>query len=139
MRRWMQIVALVASLLVASAILVPEGEVVTLYTFDGEGHEHATQLWIVEHEGAVLPALGQPGDGVGSRGCTPGLGSSCCVRTTRPTRASRTRPFRSPATLRLRAVVNDAMAAKYGFAGQLFIWLADLDRSLPIRLDPRAE
>ena len=43
--------AFVATLLVIAALLIPQGEVVTLHTSDANGDLQQTQLWIVDIEG----------------------------------------------------------------------------------------
>ena len=60
MRRMMVGFAALCAAVVIAALLVPQGEVVTLHVVDAEGHTHPTQLWIAEHDGAMYLRSASP-------------------------------------------------------------------------------
>ena len=119
---------------VVAALLVPQGHVVTLNVLDREGHSHPTQLWIVEIDGVSYLRAGAPDTRWlarlrerpevtldGSR-----LGDD-------PTSYCATPIDDDPVA---RALVGEAMGAKYGWADSFWGWISDRTRSIPIRLGP---
>lgn len=133
MRRIMIGFAALCAVLAVGAILVPQGEVVTLHVLDDEGHSHPTQLWIVELDGLRYLRAASPevrwlerlrthpdvmlGGGHGDERA--------------PLRAT---PLDADADARQR--VARAMAEKYGLADRLWAMLGDRAQSVPIRLEP---
>jgi hypothetical protein len=124
--------ALLTSVLVVGALLIPQGELVTLQSRDIEGVEHSTQLWVVDLENHLYLRAGTQTAGwflrvrdfpeVGlSRDAK--LGSFLAV------------PVEDAA---VRAALNKAMDEKYGVANQFFVWMIDTNAVGVVRLDPRA-
>ena len=128
-------VAALCAAVVVVALLIPQGEVVTLNVLDIEGRSHPTQLWIVELDGIAYLRSGRHdtlwlarlrerpevtlGKGHIGESATPYLA----------------RPIADDPTLRAR--VREAMHAKYGWTDSLWSWLSDRTRSVPVRLNPQ--
>jgi hypothetical protein len=120
------------AMLVLGAVAIDEGEVIALTTFDADGKDHLTQLWIVDLEGdsylrstapdsAWLERLRARPEAVLARG--------------EEDRAVTATPVSSRELL---ARVNRAMAEKYGTSDRLYSVLFDRSRSVPVRIEPRA-
>jgi hypothetical protein len=127
-------VAVLCAAVVIAALLVPQGEVVTLHVRDVEGRSHPTQLWIVELDGFSYLRSGGPDTRWLARlrrdpGVTLGYGH--VGETPRPYIAV---PIDGDPVLRAR--VGEAMAEKYRWADSLWSWLGDREHSIPIRLEP---
>jgi len=121
--------ATVAALLLL-ALALPLGEIVTLYTVDSDGREHASALWVAEVEGVLHLRADDPTSSWFVR-----LGTHPLVELERddPRRHYRATVATDPAVL---DAVNDAMTTKYGVADRLFRRVVDVNRSVPVRLDP---
>ena len=136
MRRIMLGLAAVAAFLTVGAMLLPEGEVVTLHALDAEGHETETQLWIVEVDGAEY--VRAPNDRhrwllrVRAR---PDVELSRSRHAAAPEEREHFRAVvdASPA---VRDAVNAAFARKYGVADRFFGLVLDAESAVPVRLDP---
>ena len=129
-------VAALCAVVVIASLLIPQGEVLTLNVLDIEGREHPTQLWFVELAGVRYLRAGNPesewlarlrerpevtlGEGHAGERPTPYLATPIDIDPSQ------------------RARISAAMAEKYGLADWLWSLIADRDRSVPIRLDPRA-
>ncbi len=122
-----------AGIVLVSAFGVDEGEVVTLVSVDGAGARYETTLWIVEIDGTHWLRATRPDAAWLTR-----LKERPEVEVRRREKASE--PFRaSPVdTADERRTVNDAMARKYGAADGILRRFVDVDRAVPVRLDPRA-
>jgi hypothetical protein len=119
------------AVLVLGALAIDEGEVVALTTFDAEGKDHLTQLWIVDLEGdsylrssapdnAWLERLRAQPEAILARG--------------EEDRAVTATPVSNSELL---SRVNRAMAEKYGASNRLYSALFDRSGSVPIRIEPR--
>jgi len=119
------------AVLVLGAVSIDEGEVVALTTFDAEGRDYLTQLWIVDLEGqsylrsaapdnAWLERLRARPEAVLARG--------------EEDRAIIATPVSSSELL---GRVNRAMAEKYGASDRLYSVLFDHSGSVPVRIEPR--
>jgi hypothetical protein len=114
-----------------SVLLASEsGEVVTLWTRDGEGQKHATRLWVVDHAGAEWVRTGHPGKGWYTRArANPRVdlerGDAVSARTAVP--------VLDPDLVR---AVNEVFAEKYGAADWIVALSGDASKRVPVRLDP---
>ncbi len=127
-------VAALCGVVVVAALLVPQGEVVTLHVLDSEGRSHPTQLWVVELDGvSYLRAGGPDTQWLARLRARPEVTLGHGTVGESPTRYRATAIDDDPV---LRARLGEAMAAKYGMADSLWGWLGDRVRSVPIRLDP---
>jgi len=126
------------ALIVAVAMLIPEGEVVTLVTTDDQGSEHATQLWVVELDGRLYLRSAEPDTywlaRLKSR-AKVGLVNAPHITHDTPALPYRAVIVEDPATA---ARVSDAMLEKYGFVDQMFHMIGKREESVAIRLDPPA-
>jgi len=129
-RLLMLAVGIVAAVVVLGAMSVNEGELVVLVTSDEASRHHETQLWVVDIDGHQYLRAGSPRAGWLAR-----LEAEPLVVLTRNDQKSSfiARPQREDAALRAR--VNRAMAAKYGFPDRVISYLTDRDRSVPIELE----
>jgi hypothetical protein len=120
----------VALIVFVTAFGIDEGEVVNLLTVDASGAQFETQLWIIEHDGALYLRAGRPAARWLAR-----LRAHPEVQVERggTTRAYRAVPLDDPAT---RAAVNQGMAEKYGQADRWIARIFDRDHTVPIRLEP---
>jgi hypothetical protein len=118
--------------LVLGALAIDEGEVVALRTFDAEGKDYLTQLWIVELDGdsylrstaadsAWLERLRAQPEAFLARG--------------EDARAVTATPVSDDELL---GRINRAMAQKYGASNRLYSALFDRSASVPVRIEPRA-
>lgn len=127
------LIAFPATLLaiLAAALALPTGEVVTLETTDPSGRHHDSVLWIVEIDGAEYLRSGNPDSHWLARVREhPGV---ALVRDD-ARRAYRAEAVDDPA---VRRAVNEAMARKYGVADALVRSAVDVGRSVPVRLEAR--
>lgn len=113
----------------AGAMLIDEGEVVTLYTSGPDGDQYETQLWVIEEGGELYVRAHYRGAKWLERLLErPEVelrrGESYCS-------------FRAGAVddPEVRRAVNRAMAAKYGLADRLASIVWDPERSVPVHLD----
>lgn len=133
MRVIMQTFGAVLGVVVLGALLLDEGEVVTLVGHHG-GREYETQLWIVEVEGRDYLRARDPGADWLRR-----LGSAAYVQLRRGHGASAPlEPYEATPTLdaALRESVDRAMAAKYGLADRVWSMVAGDSSSVPVALEP---
>jgi len=112
-------------------LLLPTGERVTLHTVDEQGRGYESALWVVELPGAGLHLRsGDPASGWLTR-----LALHPLVELERGGEAGHYRAV-VVAEGDLRRVVNEAMARKYGAADRLVRRFVDVERSVPVRLEP---
>ena len=130
MKRIMLAAAFTVSVLALVAILLPQGEVVTLHTRDSEGNGYTTPLWIVELDSGLYLRSGADSAGWLSR-----------VRAFPDVELSR--EAGDIAVLAVvaddpvvKAALNSAMAEKYGTANWIFDWMVDIEATVAVRLDP---
>jgi hypothetical protein len=129
----MQCFGALLAAVVLGALLLDEGEVVTLVAHQS-GQAHETQLWVVELDGrSYLRARGREAAWLSRLGSGAhvqlrhGHGASARLDAYRATPSS-------DADLRRR--VDEAMAAKYGLADRLWSMLSGRAASVPVALDP---
>jgi hypothetical protein len=105
--------------------------VVTLRTRDAEGGQHATRLWVVDHDGAEWVRTGHPEKGWFRR-----LQANPAVELERAgaTTARRAVAVRDAALSR---GVDEAFARKYGAADWIVALSGDAANRIVVRLDPR--
>lgn len=121
---------LAAVVVLGSSFAVDEGEVVSLVTEDDHGAHYETTLWIVDQDGALFLRASRPRVQWLVRLRThPGVEIRRGERLLHFVAHPDERP-------EVRARVNAAMAAKYGTANRLLGHLFDLERAVPIRLEP---
>lgn len=130
MRTAVLCIGILLGLFVVGALFAPEGEVVTLTTFDDEGAAYETALWLVERGDAYYLRANSDEAGWFTRLKTqPEVelhrGDEMLRFLARPQRASDAR-----------SQVNQAMARKYGPADRLLGLWFDPERSVPVRLEP---
>jgi hypothetical protein len=101
------------AVLVLGAVSIDEGEVVALTTFDAEGRDYLTQLWIVDLEGQSY------------------------LRSAAPDNAWLERLRARPEAVLARGEEDRAMAEKYGASDRLYSVLFDRSGSVPVRIEPR--
>jgi hypothetical protein len=122
--------------LVLGVLLLPEGEVATLSTFQGDGAPQETAVWVVEGNG-----LGGGGEVFLRTGPNTAwlarLRANPAVVLERE-RDGEPRPYlaRIEEADDLRGSVNEAMAEKYGVADKVIGVFFDPAESVPIRLVP---
>ncbi|MCA9512831.1 MAG: hypothetical protein KC560_19130 [Myxococcales bacterium] len=136
MRRMMLGLAAVAAVLTTSALLVPEGEVVTLHTRDAAGGEFETQLWIARVAGDDYLRASSPDNHWLER-----LRARPRVELSRSRHAlPEAERERFEAVVAdapdVRAAVNEAFARKYGLADRLWSLVADRSSAVAVRLVP---
>lgn len=134
----MKIAARITGILLAVAVAFfgvqwyasERGEVVVLYAHDAEGKTVATRLWVVDHDGSQWLRTGGDGSGWYDR-----LRANETIELERGDRradyVARPEPDRSD-------VVNQLMAAKYGWGDAFIGWMVGgRAGSIPIRLVPQ--
>jgi len=129
----MQAIGVLAALAVVGALLMDEGEIMTLETRQDD-RVYSTQLWIVELDGVRYLRSGRSDTAWLARvEANPEVG----LRTTDVPHAAeqryRARPVRDAEQ---RERVNGAMAEKYGFSDRVWSWLVDRTDSVAIELSP---
>jgi hypothetical protein len=104
-------------------------EVVVLRSFDGEGRGHDTKLWVVDHDGGVWVRARRPHLSWLER-----IRKNARVELVRE---GETVPYQAQLveTPEARAVINAAMAEKYGWIDRWYELILRGDPR-PIRLDP---
>ena len=115
---------------VVGALLIDEGEVVTLTSRDAGGRSYETQLWIVQVEGASYLRANSPhSDWLARARLAP------AVELERGDAVGHWRlvPESDP---ELRRRVNRAMAEKYRLSDRLLVQLFDSAEMVPLRLEP---
>lgn len=129
-------IASLIGLIVIGAVLVPEGEVATLSTFESDGTEHETQVWVVEGNGF-------PGAERGQLFLRTGPRTRWLARLRSQPEVVLARGEERVAYLavveespELRDHVNEAMAEKYGLSDRLLGGIYDPARAVPVRLVP---
>ena len=132
MRRIMIGVGVLCATLAVAAILVPQGEVVTLHVTDVHGESHPTQLWIAEVDGTTYLRAGSP-DALWLARLRDRNDVTLGGEHGTKAHAYRATPIEGDVVLRRR--VGEAMAQKYGVADSLWALLSDRTRAVPIRLD----
>lgn len=137
MRAAVLTIGCVIGAIVLSVLLVPEGEVATLSTFEADGRDHETQVWVVDAD--ALPGA-SPG-AVFLRASSRHAGWLARLRAVPQVELARgetTRTYRAEVAdaADLREPLNRAIAAKYGVADRLLALLLDPALSVPIRLVP---
>ena len=105
------------------------GEVVVLHTRDASGGAHDTRVWVVDHDGSAWLRAGRPESGWYQR-----VAADPEITVTRGSTDVR---YRAVAVPEKRAVINELMAAKYGWGDRFIGWmLGGRDGAIPVRLDP---
>ncbi|MEE3331972.1 MAG: hypothetical protein VX246_13990 [Myxococcota bacterium] len=130
--KWIMLcTASIASVLVLMAVLLPQGEVVTLHTRDSEGNGYSTQLWIVELGSGLYLRSGADNAGWLSRAREfPDVELSREAGDTSVLAVVVDDPV-------VKSALNAAMAEKYGIANRIFDWMVDIETTVAVRLDPR--
>ena len=131
MRRAMLVIGVVTGLLVIGALLLDEGEVVTLMT-EVDGTQYPTQVWIVEVDDRKFVRANRPDARWLARvRVNPDVD---LLRSGSPHDVSE--PYRAlvVADARLKARVNAAMARKYRLADRAWGRLANRERAEVIEL-----
>jgi len=129
-RRFLILFPAFVGFVVLVALAIPMGEFVELGTVDAEGHPYQSEVWVVEIDGALHLRSGWPDSHWLDR-----LRSHPQVTLERGGHKNYYRAIPvDDATVR--AVVNEAIAAKYGVADRLIRWVVDMDASVPVRLEP---
>ena len=129
MRNAMLIIGLLIAGVLAGVMLVDEGELVTLRTQGPDGAHYDTQLWVIEREGEFYLRAHFPG-------------AKWLTRLRNHPEVEIRRGDASESFLALpvddpevRRAVNQAMAAKYGFADRLASAVWSPEKSIPVHLD----
>jgi hypothetical protein len=124
----MLLIGLLIGGVVATVLLVDEGEVVTLYTQGANGNRYETQLWVVEQGGEIFVrahfAKARWLARVRSR-------PEVELRRGEATQSFFAGPVDDP---EVRGAVNRAMAKKYGLADRLASAVWDPEKSIPVHL-----
>ncbi len=114
---------------VVGFMLVDVGELVTLRTQGPDGSQYETQLWVIDQEGELYLRAHFPG-------------AKWLTRLRNHPEVELRRGDASDSFLALpvddpevRRAVNQAMAAKYGFADRLASAVWNPEKSIPIHLD----
>jgi hypothetical protein len=134
-RQSMQAIGALAAILVVGALLIDEGEVVTLVTADAQARSCETRVWIVEIDGVEhlragsdrvewLQRLRERPRVEIQRGHGPGAERRAYVASI---------VAGDPG---LSQRIDRAMSAKYGFADQVWGRLARRGRGVPVQLMP---
>ena len=132
MRAAIYAIGILVGMLVIGALLIDEGEVVTVTTRDAEGQAYETQLWIVQLEGnSYLRANSPRSDWLERARREP------AVELERGGTAGRWRIV-AESDPELRGRVNQAMAEKYRLSDRLLVLLFDPAEMVPLRLEPMA-
>ncbi|NOX51553.1 MAG: hypothetical protein GXP16_13625 [Gammaproteobacteria bacterium] len=122
------IVALFVLVLGVQFVAAESGEVVVVSIKDAQGNAQEVRLWVVDHEGDAWLRAGSP-----LAGWYEGI-------TTQPkvgiVRGDKSFNVVVQADVSSRAVVNDLMAKKYGWADQYISFLFGRDDAVPLRLEP---
>ena len=127
----MIVLAVIVAAFVVGSIAIDEGEVVHLWTFDGEGREHESDLWIVDVDGvSFLRANGPDARWFVRLQANPNVrvereGSSFAYEAVPLSGAPE------------KERIDRAMAEKYGFPEELWTWMTRAGETIPIRLEPR--
>jgi len=129
-------IGMLVGLLVIGALLIDEGEVVTVTTRDAESQAFETQLWIVQLEGtestegtSYLRANSPRSEWLARARLEPAVE----LRRGEAVGHWRIVPESDP---ELRRRVNQAMAEKYGLSDRLLVLLFDSAEMVPLRLEP---
>lgn len=129
-------IGIVIGFLVLGALLLDEGEVVTLFTQDA-GREYRTHLWIVEVDGReFLRANRSDSNWLARLKMNPAVRVRRSVGSHGPTGLYWARPVDDPAT---RIQVDAEFAGKYRFADRVGRRLSEGSRSQVVELKPRSE
>jgi len=122
------IVALFVLVIGVQVIAAESGEVVVITINGAQGSAQEVRLWVVDHEGDAWLRAGSP-----KAGWYEGI-------TTQPevgiVRGDKSFSVAVQADVTSRAVVNDLMAKKYGWADQYIGFLFGRDHAVPLRLKP---
>jgi hypothetical protein len=119
-----------ALVVLGSAFVLDEGEVVTLTTTNETGVRYETSVWVVERDGALWLRSGRPdAQWLARLRARPEV----TVMRQRERAAYHAVPLDDTAA---RRAVNEAMATKYGAVDRILARFVPLDRAVPIRLDP---
>jgi hypothetical protein len=114
-----------------AALVMPTGERVALHTVDEQGRGYESTLWVVE----------LPGSGLYLRSGNPASGWLARLERhplVELERDEETAHYRAVAVREdgARRAVNEAMARKYGAIDRLVCRFVDVERSVPVRLEP---
>lgn len=136
--KWLMLgAALIASFLVIGALLIPEGEVVTIEGPDAGGNHYATQLWIAEVDGLRYVRAVNPGaEWLARVRIQPDLNLSSSHGDTTPLQPVRVVIIDDD---ELESALNAAMSEKYGIANSLVCAFVDTSTVVAVRLDSRGD
>jgi len=136
MRKWLgwslgALFGLFAGLFLLQIIASESGEVVVLHTAEGAGTA-TTRLWVVEHDGDLWLRSGG-----GESGWYARLQADARIKLERGGRTLLCVAEPEPA---MRDVINDLMAAKYGWRDRVIgIMVGGRDAAIPVRVRSGAE
>ena len=130
MRGAIYAIGMLVGVVVIGALLVDEGEVVTVTTRDAEGAAFETQLWIVEVGGRSYLRANAPTSDWLER---VRLGPDVEMRRGEAVGHWRVAPESDPERRRR---VHQAMAEKYGLSDRLLTLFFDSAEMVPLRLEP---
>jgi len=131
MMKWILAVVVGVPLLAVATVMAASefgGEVVTLYTHDAAGEEHATHLWVVDEGDELWLRAGMPDSGWLER-----IAVDPQVEVERA--GARGRYLAVPFPER-RDMVHRRMAEEYGWADTVVGLMRDGSKSVAVRLDP---
>jgi hypothetical protein len=120
----------VLSLALLQIVASESGEVVVLHTRASDGLEHETRLWVIELDGQQYLRAGDAGSRWYAR---LSVHPDVVVA-----RSGVQAPYRAVPSAQLRAPVNAAMRAKYGWRdAAVGMFVGGRDGAIPVRLDLR--
>jgi hypothetical protein len=104
------------------------GEVVTLYTTDGEGKTHSSRIWVVDHGHQVWVRSLDP--------TSPWLDRLIRQPDVQLRRGESIADYRATPFANRRTRINALMAERYGWVEWFLSRIEDRDDSVPVYLDP---
>ena len=104
------------------------GEVVTLYTTDGEGKTYSSRIWVVDHGHQVWVRSLDP--------TSPWLDRLIRRPDVQLRRGESIADYRATPFANRRARINALMAERYGWAEWILSRIEDRDEAIPVYLDP---
>ncbi len=123
------LIVLFVAVMVLQLIASESGEVVVVQTQGSDGSAQETRLWVVDHDGSMWLRSGSPAAGWYQR-----ISSAEQIVVER---AGVSQTMTATPMVEMRSVINESMAAKYGWADQLIGILFGRDGAIAIRLEPR--
>lgn len=133
MRGVIQAVGYFAGILVIGALLLDEGQVVTLLT-EGDGHEYETHLWIADLDGQLYIRANRPdADWLGRIDVDPDVGLRWGDGIAEEVFLFSARRVKDPS---IRDRVTRRLAQKHGFADWIRTFLAEDKNAVVLELIP---